>query len=76
MNYYDYLWHKVVVYMLAHKHSCTHLLSSMAGTGTDGTQVFLLPLVSNLVHFAIIVTRRLIWGEGEILHFRTDTTVF
>lgn len=49
--------------MLAHKHSCTHLLSSMAGTGTDGTQVFLLPLVSNLVHFAIIVTRRLICGE-------------
>lgn len=48
-----------------HKHSCTHLLPSMAGTGTDGTQVFLLPLVSNLVHFAIIVTRRLIWEGGR-----------
>lgn len=33
----------------------------MAGTGADGTQVFLLPLVSNLVHFAIVVTCRLIW---------------
>lgn len=36
-------------------HFLTHLLPSMTGASTDGTQVFLLPLVSNLVHFAIVV---------------------
>lgn len=41
--------------------SVTHLLSSVAGTSTDGAQVFLLPLVSYLVHFPIVITRRLIW---------------
>lgn len=35
------------------------LLSSVAGAGTDGVQVFLLPLVSNMVHFPIVITCRL-----------------
>lgn len=42
-------------------HILTHLLPSVAGASADGTQIFLLPLVSNLVHFAIVVARRLIW---------------
>lgn len=33
----------------------------MAGAGTDGPQIFLLPMVSHLVHFPIIVTCWLIW---------------
>lgn len=32
-----------------------YLLSSKAGAGADGSQVLLLPLVSHLVCFAIVV---------------------
>lgn len=37
-----------------------YLLSSIACTSTDGTQVLLLPLVSHLVRFAIVVAHRVV----------------
>lgn len=38
-----------------------YLLSSKAGAGADSTQVLLLPLVSYLVSFSIIIAHRIIW---------------
>lgn len=43
-----------------------YLLSSVTSAGTDGPEVLLLPLLSNLVHFPIIVAGGLICGETEL----------
>lgn len=39
-----------------------YLLSSVTSAGADGPEVLLLPLLSNLVHFPIIIARGLICG--------------
>lgn len=46
-----------------------YLLSSEAGTGADTTQVLLLPLVSHLVSFSIIVAHRIICFTRETYSF-------
>lgn len=54
----DEIHFKTICKAAGHKfhYMLSHLQSSIASTGTDGTHVFLLPLVSNLVHFPIIIT--------------------
>lgn len=46
-----------------------YLLSSEAGAGADSTQVLLLPLVSHLVSFSIIVANRIICFTRETYSF-------
>lgn len=41
-------------------HDESYLLSAKACAGADGTQVLLLPLVSHLVRFAVIIAHRII----------------
>ena len=45
-----------------------YLLSSVAGAGADGSQIFLLPLVSNLVRLSVIVA-----GRGVCKDTQTNT---
>lgn len=47
-----------------------YLLSSVTSAGADGPKVLLLPLLSNLVHFPIVIARGLICGgtRGAQLH--------
>lgn len=42
------------------------LLSSEACAGADGAQVLLLPLVSHLVGFTVVVAHRLMWFTLEL----------
>lgn len=44
---------------------CPYLLSSIACASADGPQVFLLPLVSDLVHLSVIVTYGLIYNKMQ-----------